>query len=759
MYTFITYGTFVNRVLGIKEYKKNELGESTNEELGRRKAVDPITNFSNCVIIIDEAHNVTNNEIYTALYQVLGNSYNTRLVLLTATPIYDNCREIFELTNLLNRKAELPIRNELIRQDYISRINSGYINETILKGGIVFPTQKGLDSIAEALKGRVSWVPQNRESFPVRRDIGRELIPGRKGTTTVVYCQMSEWQYRGYSKALLEDSESSLYKNASDAATIVYPQNPGPLQDGDLNKLGETESGTLIGKEGFLSVFKKRGSEWIPKDGYQNFLKPENLNKVAVKLARLIQYLSQSKGPAFVYSNYVNYGGTALIALTLKANGYTQVSLGSNFKLNPGRNFIMYEDTLDAETRDSIRKVFNSKENRYGDLIKIFVGSPIASEGITLKAVRQVHILEPTWNMSKLEQIIGRAIRNYSHEHLPLEDRKVDIFKYTAVFSNPEFQEPKFFIDRQKYLICEEKDRANKIMERRLKEIAIDCRFSVLENQNNDNSAVCDYRECNVACQIAEYTQKLDTKTFKKHIDFFAKDDIKWLMSWIQSGLFKKQLLWHFNDIYTRTLTDAVGKQGTFDKETVLFALIQAVTNQTKITDLYGRSGTIVKRGSWFIFNRDGLDLNTSSFMKAFDFSEQRDTKPLTFPEWVESTSGKLKKEKEKEKEKKKSIQDLTAEERDYNQKIVDNSVIYGTFYSRFGEKDDIFRIVDKRKMTQEELIDKRKQLTGMSCDSFSKKELVDLVKYLSPEQNFKDKKEMCTFIYNYLKETNQITL
>ena len=65
-----------------------------------------INELNNSIIIIDEVHNITNNDIYIALEKVLKNSYNYRLVMLTATPIYDNVKEIFELINLLNLKIK-----------------------------------------------------------------------------------------------------------------------------------------------------------------------------------------------------------------------------------------------------------------------------------------------------------------------------------------------------------------------------------------------------------------------------------------------------------------------------------------------------------------------------------------------------------------------------------------------------------------------------------------------------------------------------
>lgn len=746
LYTFITYGTFVNKVLGIREYEKDDLGISTNEELSRRKVTDSIKDLSNCIIIVDEAHNITNNEIYTSLEQVLDNSYNTRLVLLSATPIYDNPREIFELANLLSKgkggkDSKLPIRGELIRQNYLERYTSPYLHENILKGGVVYPTKLGLERLSEVLRGKISYVPINNVSFPKRRDIGRELIPNRKGTLKVVYCQMSRWQYNGYVKALLEEVDTSLYKSASDASTIVYPG------------VGGTES-HLYGKEGFLSVFKKSGGNWVPKEEYRDLLVGDNLKKVSVKLARLIEYIQRSDGPIFIYSNFVNYGGISLINLVLTANGYTKGT-------GTAKSFMMYDDSLDPESRDKLRKSFNSERNRKGEFIKILVGSPIASEGITLKAVRQVHILEPTWNMSKLEQIIGRCIRNYSHDILPPEDRRVDVFKYASVYSpkNAEEEVPiKFFIDREKYIICEEKNRANKVVERRLKEIAIDCSKSISKLEGKESgTAECDYSSCQLVCEYPQTPKnEIDYSTFKEHINFFAKHEIDYLEEALPL-LFRERLLWHFNDIVKKINM----YESSISPLSIEYVLYQFLNDKRKLVDGFGRDGFLVHHNQWFIFNSYDNPIESSHYAKAFDFQKRNETAlGLTLENWATTKFGKKIKVEEKKKKKLEPIEDeLTEEQREKNKQIKENSMIYGTYYSRFGIRDDTFRIVDKRFLTEEELADKRKELTGMACNSYSKNELVELLEYLSKDKSKEvtDKKDMCRTIRSILEESNSI--
>ena len=54
-------------------------------------------------------------------------------------------------------------------------------------------------------------------------------------------------------------------------------------------------------------------------------------------------------------------------------------------------------------------------------------------EGLDLKGVRIVIILEATWNRANELQVIGRAVRKYSHAHLPLDQRTVDIYHLVLV--------------------------------------------------------------------------------------------------------------------------------------------------------------------------------------------------------------------------------------------------------------------------------------------------------------------------------------
>ena len=65
--------------------------------------------------------------------------------------------------------------------------------------------------------------------------------------------------------------------------------------------------------------------------------------------------------------------------------------------------------------------------------IKALLVSSAGGEGLDLKGTRQVQILDPHWNDEKIEQVIGRAIRYGSHDHLDPEKRSVSVQRFEAL--------------------------------------------------------------------------------------------------------------------------------------------------------------------------------------------------------------------------------------------------------------------------------------------------------------------------------------
>ena len=74
--------------------------------------------------------------------------------------------------------------------------------------------------------------------------------------------------------------------------------------------------------------------------------------------------------------------------------------------------------------------VYNHIENLYGSLLRIMFITKSGSEGISFKAIRQVHIMEPFWQQTRETQVIGRAVRYKSHDDLPEQEKNVFVYKY-----------------------------------------------------------------------------------------------------------------------------------------------------------------------------------------------------------------------------------------------------------------------------------------------------------------------------------------
>jgi hypothetical protein len=113
--------------------------------------------------------------------------------------------------------------------------------------------------------------------------------------------------------------------------------------------------------------------------------------------------------------------------------------------------YALYTGTETQEKKELIRNIFNSswdnlppslelpmeseRKNKYGEVIKLLMITASGAEGINLRNVRHVHIMEPYWHPVRTEQIIGRANRICSHHDLPRELQTVKVFLYVMKFT------------------------------------------------------------------------------------------------------------------------------------------------------------------------------------------------------------------------------------------------------------------------------------------------------------------------------------
>jgi superfamily II DNA or RNA helicase len=117
------------------------------------------------------------------------------------------------------------------------------------------------------------------------------------------------------------------------------------------------------------------------------------------------------KGKALIYSNWRDFG-VKPISESLKESGIS---------------FMTFTGSTKVSDRQEIIDAFNTGE------FQVLVVTKAGGEGLDLKGVRSVIVLDPTWNDAGLQQVIGRAVRYRSHEHLPKKDRVVNVYLMALV--------------------------------------------------------------------------------------------------------------------------------------------------------------------------------------------------------------------------------------------------------------------------------------------------------------------------------------
>ena len=179
---------------------------------------------------------------------------------------------------------------------------------------------------------------------------------------------------------------------------------------------------------------------------------------------------------------------------------------------------------IEGNTKESDRKKrlerYNRPNNARGGNIQLLIGTSAAKEGITLKDVQEVHVLQPEWNYSGLDQVLGRTLRANSHKAL-IEDLKkeekeftgVDVFLYAAIPDQEEvkkegkkevllFKEELNSLDLHKYVKNVTKDKEIAKVRQLLKETAIDCPLFYRRNVRTvENSRDCNYGACDYECR------------------------------------------------------------------------------------------------------------------------------------------------------------------------------------------------------------------------------------------------------------------
>jgi superfamily II DNA or RNA helicase len=394
---------------------------------------------------------------------------------------------------------------------------------------------------------------------------------------------------------------------------------------------------------------------------YGKIFSPNEIGKYSSKIKNICESIVSSDGKisegiVLIYSQYIP-GGLLPIALALEEIGFTR--FGENVKpffktpptpvvdsrtmkprkdknadFMPARYVMITGDPRISPNNDFDVKALTSPDNKDGNKIKVVLISKAGSEGLDFKFIRQVHILEPWYNMNRIEQIIGRAVRNFSHKDLPFEKRNVEIFMYGSLLEDKEEEAADVYV----YRVAEFKAIQIGKVSRLLKETSVDCiinydqsNFSqeiiadtlrtpitqILSNGKVLNnfkagdapySAACDYMEdCQYKCRPFKEIGDDDLKEDTYNESFIMMNSEKIIQK--IRALMKEKFFYKKKDLIER-----INVPKKYPLVQIYAALTQLIEDNNEfITDKFGRSGYLINIDEYYLFQPSELNYKNVS--------------------------------------------------------------------------------------------------------------------------------------------------
>jgi len=494
-YEIMAYLSFANYVKRLIKIKGKKYLKKTEEER-ERLVINEL--FSNRLLIIDEVHNLRDDgekdlkDSVDMIEKVIKYSDNLKIVLLSATPMYNRSIEIVRLLNMLLVNDNKPTINKdrIFFKDgslkkggpnILKGAMRGYVSYVRGEDPSSFPIRlypsftEEFISYNSSVEGTRSFsLILDRDNYPKNDMKGNEIVASKKLTFLETFgSRMIEgshqWTiYRRLEREILETSgdEGGLpsikdINRAIRAGNIVYPYKE---DDKETVRVDDTISESGL-KNTFSIKNKKSSVEYAYKKDIlracdnKPFLDTDLIEKYSVKIKIILDLIEKSEGIIFIYSNWIKSGVIPLV-LALEQNGYKKYSgetilkypeyedgkaeyatkrKTKTFKAKDGGEFpIKYMvisgggDRLSHNIEEEL-KIVTEADNHDGRKIKIVIGSSVASEGLDFKRIRNIHIMEPWLHLNRLEQTIGRGIRFCSHGDIDEMERNVLVYLHALV--------------------------------------------------------------------------------------------------------------------------------------------------------------------------------------------------------------------------------------------------------------------------------------------------------------------------------------
>lgn len=483
-YEFMGYQSFANEIE--RHMKETEhLGEDVvklklKEEYEQRMIIiDEVQNIK-IVGLDDDVEQKNKSDKMASVILKMVSIVSTKLLLLSATPMFNSPSEIIYIINLLNRNDKRATLKDSDVFDSAGNFKKSGANK-----------KSGAELLQQSARGYISFVRgENPYQFPYRiypslinasgnyeHKIKKD-ITNTENYTPLKHVDVFMTTITGQQKKIYDGAAERLHHTPKKTGlnyTIYEPL----LQMLTMVYPGEVTHGN----DGFKNCLTLENQLYSYKPGVMRIFEPDKLGQYSSKIKALCDRVLNSKGVILVYSRYIETGCHS-IALALESIGirrYDGKLLEGDYPqldaltMKPGNvefpayySMITGSPEIHSDRQLSIEKA-TSPDNRDGRLIKVIIISEAASEGIDLKNIRQIHIINPWYNMNRNEQIIGRGIRTCSHKDLPFNQRNAEIYLYAS------FSGAVATADFELYQLSEKKAIQMGKVSRLLKRSAVDC--------------------------------------------------------------------------------------------------------------------------------------------------------------------------------------------------------------------------------------------------------------------------------------------
>ena len=489
-YLFMGYIEFANYIKKLQNRQNQDKINNTNYLKNE---------FENRLIIIDEIHNIKSSSDKFSTYiskkfkNLVNNVKFIKLLFLTATPMFNDYKEIIWLINIMHSNDNRPeVKISDVFDDNGNFVVDKETGEEI-----------GKNKFINISRGYVSYVRgENPYSFPYRiyphlfsqtNSLFNKLYTNypkySPNNTTIKQNQKIEYTDL-FINTLFKDSfqESAYYtiknkyiNSKKTVKSIKYEQISPLIQVLNFafptNDLRTTTS--IFGSDGLFRLMNYNNNTFSYKPDtikeYGKIFHPDNIQNYSIKFKSIYNYINNSEGVILVYSQYIE-GSIIPFALMLEEMGFQKYNsnslLNSNTKSIKSYKYIIISgNTKYSNNNEAEVSIASSNDNLDGSIIKVVIISKAGSEGIDFKFIRQVHILEPWYNLNRIEQIIGRAIRFCSHKLLHFTKRNTTIFLHTTLLSDENEESADLYL----YRYSEKKAIKIAKVTRLLKQNSIDC--------------------------------------------------------------------------------------------------------------------------------------------------------------------------------------------------------------------------------------------------------------------------------------------